>query len=353
MWDWAFSDEARHPQQQQEQSIDSRGGPLDRSGIGVRYKTVDLLHRVARCGAYGSSCSSEKGDPLDWCEIGVRCKTVDLSHRVARRGASSSSGSFEQGDPLDRGGIGVRSEPMNLPHRVAERGAPSSVEPSLCSSSSPNPTGWASRGFESPSKKRKFARDHGRATRAQRLGSTNGLMASGMPPDAVDVKAARAGGSSDPAVSRNSFKQLVAQASGGPKSGSIAASRDKRPSSHLEGWAMYAEAPIRSTRIRTDDPLHFPIHDVAVFHSLATSGSEDGLSEHGGDSEWWHGVEALMEDDRKADERWWQEVETFIMADASNSSFASTSLRPDEPSDKRELLTDRCGREAKRLKRPG
>ena len=194
------------------------------------------------------------------------------------------------------------------------------------------------------------------------------MKASEGPPVTGEAKTARLGENSDPTVRRDLFKQLVAQVSGGLRSASVATGREKRSRNQLDGCANSEEAPIRRTsssgverraelqdakRIRVDDPPHFPIHAIEVFHCMATSGSEDGQSDHGADSAWWQEVEAQIDDDRKADERWWEEVETSISADANNRTVDRTSLEPDEPGGKRELQTFRCARDAKRIKRPG
>ena len=271
------------------------------------------------------------GDPPDRCGIGVRCKTVDLPHRVARSGAPSIFESEARS-----------SSNCTLKRLCREQDTRISIAP--------------------PAKERKLARGQAQTTRLQRLGAIAEARPAEVNPTAVKVAPAR------PAfVDKHAFKQLVARVSGRRASDS----RCSHSSGSQGGTATKAKREVRassrtsiigedgdsieqaSKKIRTEDAPHYPIHDIAVMHRLATSDSEDGQSNHGEGNAWWDEVEGMIEHDRKADADWWDEVESSIKADAFSEASENTNLGLNEAGGQRELLADRCERAAKRMKRPG
>ena len=94
----------------------------------------------------------------------------------------------------------------------------------------------------------------------------------------------------------------------------------------------------------------FRLHETAVRHSIADSGSEADQSSHGGDAEWWGDVEKLIEVDLEADRKWWGEIEVAIIAEAAETSCSCRE--PSGTGGKRELGSSQP-RVAKRLRRPG
>ena len=99
-------------------------------------------------------------------------------------------------------------------------------------------------------------------------------------------------------------------------------------------------------RIKADTILHFPIHQVAVQHSIAASDSDEDQPIHGADSTWWNEVEAQIDDDLRADREWWSEVEDAIRSD---EVVENTNLGCNEAGGKRELVTFRCTGGAERV----
>ena len=98
--------------------------------------------------------------------------------------------------------------------------------------------------------------------------------------------------------------------------------------------------------------MHFPIHEVAVQHSIAASDSEDDQPIRGADSTWWNEVEAQIEDDLRADREWWSEIEDAIRSDEVVESESSIR-EATRTGEKRELSLFRCTGDAKRMKKPG
>ena len=97
--------------------------------------------------------------------------------------------------------------------------------------------------------------------------------------------------------------------------------------------------------------MHFPIHEVAMQHSIAASDSDDDQPGHGADSTWWSEVEAFIEDDLRADREWWGEVEDAIRPDEvieSQSSRVEVSCA----GAKRERSQFCIASNAKRVKKP-
>ena len=289
------------------------------------------------------------------------------------------------GDPPDRCGIGVRCKTVDLPHRVARSGAPSSFESEARSSSNCTLKRLCreqdtSISIAQPAKERKLARGQAQTTRLQRLG----VCAEARPAE-VAPTAAKAAPARPAVVDKHAFKQLVARVSGMRTSDS----RCSHSSGSQGGTATKAKREVRassrtsiigedgdsieqaSKKIRTEDAPHYPIHDIAVMHRLATSDSDDGQSNHGegnawwdevegmietdrkADADWWDEVEGMIETDHKADADWWDEVESSIKADAISEASDNTNLGLNEAGGQRELLADRCERAAKRMKRPG
>ena len=105
-------------------------------------------------------------------------------------------------------------------------------------------------------------------------------------------------------------------------------------------------------RVKAGTTLHFPIHQVAVQHSIAASDSEEDQPGHEADVAWWSQVEASIEDDLRIDREWWVEVEDAIKSDEGVVSQSST----DEAScvgTKRESSRRCIASNAKRVKKPG
>ena len=94
----------------------------------------------------------------------------------------------------------------------------------------------------------------------------------------------------------------------------------------------------------------FRLHETAVRHSIADSGSEADQSSHGGDAEWWGDVQKLIEIDLEADRKWWGEIEVAILADAAE---ASCSRRESNKAGSKRELSSPQPSAVKKLRRPG
>ena len=187
----------------------------------------------------------------------------------------------------------------------------------------------------------KFARGQAQATRLQRLGFTAG------PSQAKAIPTRGQEAANKPAArGRQGFKLLVAQVTD-----VRGTSKQKvRVHSDADVNGQMPERGARRAKVGTAE--RFPIHEVAVLHSMADSDSEEDPSSHRDDATWWDGVEALIDVDLKADHKWWDEIEVAIKADEvveASSSFRESS----GAGGKRELSVFQCTGDAKRVRRPG
>lgn len=219
-------------------------------------------------------------------------------------------------------------------------------------------------------RKRKLAHGHAQTTRLQRLGITVEARPAEVTPTAVVAAPARLA-----TIGRHGIKQLVARVSGEMRASGIEAKSrwNQRPagcanseeapgdggSSRDRVRAYSGEAEVagqppepEAKRIKVGTTLHFPIHEVAVQHSIAASDSEEDQPISRADSTWWNQVEAQIDDDLRADRKWWSEIEDAIRSDEvveSNSSIREVS----GAIGKRELCLFRCTGDATRVKTPG